>query len=159
MWLVKNQEIGGIWKTKKLFDRVGILLVLQRFNKLQLWLVKNQEIGIWKTKKLFDRLGILLVLQRFNKLRLWLVKNEEKGRIWKTKNLFDRMGILLVLPRLNKLQLWLVKNEEIGEHNGVLSETHQPFKDDNLEEFVEHYFNHHIMRLLKVGVIYLFSIW
>ena len=68
------------------------------------------------------------------------------------------MGILLVLPRLNKLQLWLVKNEEIGEHNSALSATQQPFKDDNLEEFVEHYFNPHIMRLLKVGVTYLSSI-
>ena len=65
------------------------------------------------------------------------------------------MGILLVLPRLNKLQLWLVKNEEIGEHNGVLSETHQPFKDDNLEEST---FDHN-MRLLKVGVAYLTSSW
>ena len=35
----------GSEKLKKLFDRMGILLALQRLDKLQLWIVKNEEIG------------------------------------------------------------------------------------------------------------------
>ena len=139
LWLAKNDEIGGISKTKKIFDWLGILLVVQRLNKLQLWLAKNEEIGgIWKTRKLFDRLIILLVVQRLNKLQFWLAKNEERRDLknWKTiwpsgdtfsgweieqttigggqkwRNRKDFFLILLVVQRLNKLQFWLAKNEE-----------------------------------------------